>query len=268
MRNKKCLLLNRIGIFLSMIMLEGLMIRHDYLLASESLSYNEINLIKQSSEVKGQVVDVNGEPIIGASVKIKNTSLGTITDLNGFFILKDESAKNLIISFIGYETKEVALKGQTFVKVVLAEDTEVLDEVVVVGYGTQKKVNLTGAVATLDSKQLESKPITSASQSLAGKVAGVHIAQSSGIAGDDGAQITIRGLGTLNNTAPLILIDGVISPSMDVVNPADIENISVLKDAASASIYGSQAANGVILVTTKKGSTENRAVFNVNAGFS
>ena len=118
MRNKKCLLLNRIGIFLSMIMLEGLMIRHDYLLASESLSYNEINLIKQSSEVKGQVVDVNGEPIIGASVKIKNTSLGTITDLNGFFILKDESAKNLIISFIGYETKEVALKGQTFVKVV------------------------------------------------------------------------------------------------------------------------------------------------------
>ena len=114
-----------------MIMLEGLMIRHDYLLASESLSYNEINLIKQSSEVKGQVVDVNGEPIIGASVKIKNTSLGTITDLNGFFILKDESAKNLIISFIGYETKEVALKGQTFVKVVLAEDTEVLDEVVV-----------------------------------------------------------------------------------------------------------------------------------------
>lgn len=104
MRNKKCLLLNRIGIFLSMIMLEGLMIRHDYLLASESLSYNEINLIKQSSEVKGQVVDVNGEPIIGASVKIKNTSLGTITDLNGFFILKDESAKNLIISFIGYES--------------------------------------------------------------------------------------------------------------------------------------------------------------------
>lgn len=225
--------------------------------------------VTQKSGVKGMVVDVNGEPVIGASIRVKGESVnGTITDVDGSFALENLSGDVLIISFIGYKTQEVPLKGKSFVKVILIEDTEVLDEVVVVGYGTQKRVNLTGAVATLDSKELASKPITSASQSLAGKVAGVHIAQSSGIAGADGAQITIRGLGTLNNTSPLILIDGVASPSMDVVNPADIENISVLKDAASASIYGSQAANGVILVTTKKGNKEKKPVFNVNLGFS
>lgn len=225
--------------------------------------------VTQKTGVKGVVVDVNGEPVIGASIRVKGESVnGTITDVDGAFAIENLSGDVLIISFIGYKTQEVSLKGKSFVKVVLIEDTEVLDEVVVVGYGTQKRVNLTGAVATLDSKELASKPITSASQSLAGKVAGVHIAQSSGIAGSDGAQITIRGLGTLNNTSPLILIDGVISPNMDMINPNDIENISVLKDAASASIYGSQAANGVILVTTKKGSIDNKAVFNVNMGFS
>ena len=224
----------------------------------------------EGSIVRGTVVDANGASIVGASIVLKSTTtLGTITDLDGFFELNNVPAQGtLIVSYVGYQTQEVAYTQGRTLKIVLKEDTEMLDEVVVVGYGTQKKVNLTGAVATLDSKQLQSKPITSASQSLAGKIAGVHIAQSSGIAGDDGAQITIRGLGTLNNTSPLILIDGVISPSMDVVNPVDIENISVLKDAASASIYGSQAANGVILITTKKGSKDTKTVFNVNVGFS
>lgn len=234
-----------------------------------TMSANEVESVMQKSIVKGTVVDTNGDPIIGATIRVKgNATVGTTTDINGAFVLENVSAPILVISFIGYQTQEVALKGKNFIKVTLQDDMEILDEVVVVGYGTQKKVNLTGAVATLSSKQLESKPITSASQSLAGKIAGVHIAQSSGIAGADGAQITIRGLGTLNSTSPLILIDGVISPSMDVVNPSDIENISVLKDAASASIYGSQAANGVILVTTKKGSKENKPVFNANVGFS
>lgn len=231
-------------------------------------SVDTVCLTLQKSSVKGMVVDTNGEPIIGASIRIKGAPNGTITDIDGTFSLNNVTGDVLIISFIGYKTVEVPLKGKNYVKVTLTEDTEVLDEVVVVGYGTQKKVNLTGAVATLDSKELASKPITSASQSLAGKVAGVHIAQSSGIAGADGAQITIRGLGTLNNTAPLILIDGVISPNMDMINPKDIESISVLKDAASASIYGSQAANGVILVTTKKGDKEKKPIFNVNLGFS
>lgn len=237
--------------------------------SASAASSGGIAAVMQQSVVKGTVVDANGEPIIGASVVVKgNASVGTITDADGVFSIENISGDILVISFIGYETKEISVKGKSFVRVILNENSEILDEVVVVGYGTQKKVNLTGAVATLDSKQLQSKPITSASQSLAGKIAGVHISQSSGIAGDDGAQITIRGLGTLNNTSPLILIDGVISSSMDMVNPADIENISVLKDAASASIYGSQAANGVILITTKKGSKDSKAVFNVNVGFS
>lgn len=224
--------------------------------------------VMQKVGVKGQVVDANGEPVIGANVKLKGTTQGTITDLDGNFVLSNVSEGVLIVSFIGFEEQEVAIKGRKNLKITLKEDTQLLDEVIVVGYGAQKRVNLTGAVASLDVKQLESKPITSASQSLAGKIAGVHVAQSSGMAGADGAQITIRGLGTLNNTSPLILVDGVVSPSMDMVNPSDIESISVLKDAASASIYGSQAANGVILVTTKKGKGEGKSVFNVNAGIS
>ncbi|WP_296123738.1 TonB-dependent receptor [uncultured Bacteroides sp.] len=188
--------------------------------------------------------------------------------MDGNFELQGVSKGILIVSFIGYETKEISFGDGKPLQIVLRENTEVLDEVVVVGYGAQKKVNLTGAVATLGANQIESKPITSTSQSLAGKIAGVHIAQSSGIAGSDGAQITIRGLGTLNNTSPLILVDGVMASSMDVVNPSDVESISVLKDAASAAIYGSQAANGVILVTTKKGGKDGKVSFNVNAGFS
>ena len=224
--------------------------------------------VMQKGDVKGQVVDANGEPVIGANVKLKGTTQGTITDLDGNFVLSNASEGVLIVSYIGFEEQEVAIKGRKNLKITLKEDAKLLDEVVVVGYGSQKKVNLTGAVSSLDVKQLESKPITSASQSLAGKIAGVHVAQSSGIAGADGAQITIRGLGTLNNTSPLILVDGVVSPSMDMVNPSDIESISVLKDAASASIYGSQAANGVILVTTKKGKGKGKSAFNVNAGIS
>ena len=232
------------------------------------LGVDEELQVMQNGIVKGRIVDTNGEAVIGANVKLKGSNQGTITDVDGNFSLENVSEDILIVSYIGFEEQEVAIKGRKYVKVILKENSQLLDEVVVVGYGAQKKVNLTGAVASLDVKQLESRPITSASQSLAGKIAGVHIAQSSGMAGADGAQITIRGLGTLNNTSPLILIDGVISPNMDVVNPADIESISVLKDAASASIYGSQAANGVVLVSTKKGKAEGKSTFNVSAGLS
>ena len=232
------------------------------------LGVDEELQVMQNGIVKGRIVDTNGEAVIGANVKLKGSNQGTITDVDGNFSLENVSGDILIVSYIGFEEQEVAIKGRKYVKVILKENSQLLDEVVVVGYGAQKKVNLTGAVASLDVKQLENRPITSASQSLAGKIAGVHIAQSSGMAGADGAQITIRGLGTLNNTSPLILIDGVISPNMDVVNPADIESISVLKDAASASIYGSQAANGVVLVSTKKGKGEGKSTFNVSAGLS
>ena len=225
--------------------------------------------VNQESLVKGTVVDDTGEPIIGATVMVKGAKgKGSVTDADGNFMISGVDKGTLVVSYVGYKLKEIPFTAGRSIKVSMEPDTESLDEVVVVGFGTQKKVNLTGSVATLDAKSFESKPLTSASQSLAGQVAGVHIAQSSGIAGSDGGQITIRGLGTLNNTSPLILIDGVISSNMDIVNPADIENISILKDAASASIYGSQAANGVILITTKKGNDSGKAAFNFSAGYS
>ncbi|QPH37853.1 SusC/RagA family TonB-linked outer membrane protein [Pedobacter endophyticus] len=223
----------------------------------------------QERRITGVVKSTDGVTLIGASVLVEGTKVGAITDLNGnFSILVPEKAEKLVISYIGFLPKVQPLLKTTYFEITLVPDSKTLDQVVVVGYGTQKRTNLTGAVGVIDASALENKPITSSSQALAGKIAGVHIAQGSGIAGDDGAQITIRGLGTLNNTSPLILIDGVISNSMDVLNPSDIASISVLKDAASASIYGSQAGNGVILITTKKGTKEGKSVFNYEGSWS
>ncbi len=223
----------------------------------------------QERSINGVVKTSEGEPIPGANVVVEGTTTGTVTgNEGGFSLIIPADAENLLISFIGFETQSVPIEKKSFFEINLAEDLEQLDEVVVVGYGTQKRANLTGAVGTIEASSIENKPITNASQSLSGKIAGVHVAQGSGIAGADEAQITIRGLGTLNNASPLILIDGVISDNLNMINPSDIESISVLKDAASASIYGSQAGNGVVLVTTKKGSTDRKPVFNYNAGFS
>jgi len=233
------------------------------------LLFLSLALTAQERTINGVVKSTEGEPIPGANVVVEGTTTGTVTgDEGGFSLTIPDNAENLMVSFIGFETQYVAIESKSFFEISLVEDLEQLDEVVVVGYGTQKRANLTGAVGTVEARALEDKPITSASQSLSGKIAGVHVAQSSGVAGDDGAQITIRGLGTLNNASPLILIDGVISEGFDMLNPTDIESISVLKDAASASIYGSQAGNGVILITTKKGSADRKPVFSYNAGFS
>ena len=202
--------------------------------------------------VKGTVEDALGA-IAGANVVEKGTTNGTITDMEGNFSLEVSSDAILVISYIGYENQEIPVKGQNTFRITLKEDSQALDEVVVVGYGTQKKVNLTGAVSTVDfEEQALSRPITNVSNALAGMSAGVQVQQNSGQPGSDGSTIRIRGIGTLNNNEPLVLVDGV-EASMDLVNPQDIESISVLKDAASSSIYGSRAANGVILITTKKG---------------
>ncbi len=228
-----------------------------------------VHINAQDRSINGIVKSSDGEAIPGANVVIKGTTKGTVTGSDGSFsIAIPGSDVELSISFIGFETKLMPVGNNTFLEVVLQSDFMELDQVVVVGYGTQKRANLTGAVGSIEASSIENKPITSASQSLSGKIAGVHVAQSSGIAGSDGAQITIRGLGTLNNTSPLILIDGVISDNFDMINPSDIESISVLKDAASASIYGSQAGNGVILITTKKGSSAQKPVFKYEGGFS
>lgn len=212
-------------------------------------------LFSQTVKITGTVTDNNGEPLIGVSVGQKGTSNGVMTDIDGNYALNNiEIGKSAItFTYVGYTPVELAITSNKRYDVVLKEVTNTLDEVVVVGYATQKKANLTGAVATIDfGEAMSSRPIANASSALAGLSAGVQIQQSSGKPGGDGAAIRIRGTGTLNNNSPLVLVDGV-EWDMNNVNTNDIESITILKDAASASIYGSRAANGVILVTTKKG---------------
>lgn len=202
--------------------------------------------------ITGVVEDELG-PIAGANVVEKGTMNGTMTDMDGKFSLNVSPNAILVISYVGYVEQRIPVGNQSSLTIKMKEDSQALEEVVVVGYGTQKKVNLTGSVATVNfEEQALSRPITNVSNALAGLSAGVQVQQSSGNPGSDGSTIRIRGVGTLNNADPLVLIDGV-EGSMDLVNPQDIESISVLKDAASSSIYGSRAANGVILITTKKG---------------
>ena len=207
----------------------------------------------QTKVITGTVKEKDGA-LPGAGITEKGMPANaTLADANGNFkITLKGSSQVLIIRNIGYQTQEVNVAGNSNVNIMLEADSKGLDEVVVVGYGTQKKVNLTGSVASINAKELNSRPITNVSSALAGLAPGVSVQQGSGKPGSDGATIRIRGTGTLNNNNPLVVIDGIVG-TMDAVNPNDIENISVLKDAASGAIYGSLSANGVILITTKKG---------------
>jgi TonB-linked SusC/RagA family outer membrane protein len=216
--------------------------------------------IRQAGNITGIVTDQNGEPIIGANVIVKGTTIGAITDLNGKFSFNGPGNATLIISFVGYISQTVTVKENTPVQVQLKEDAETLSEVVVVGYGTQKKANLSGSVAMVDSKKLENRPIQNISSGLQGLMPGVTVTGTNGAPGMDAGKIRVRGIGTLNSADPYILIDGVESGTLSAVDPNDIESISVLKDAASAAIYGSKAANGVILVTTKRGKSDKARV--------
>jgi len=209
----------------------------------------------QAHKISGTVTDEStGETLVGVSVFVEGTKTGVITDMNGKFTIDAPgSSSALVFSYIGYITKKASVGKQTTIKVALEQDSKKLDEVVVVGYGTQKKVNLSGAVGNVRMDDMKSRPLTNASLALQGTVAGVYALQSSGKPGDDNAVINIRGVGTWDNSGPLVIIDGVPG-NMSDVNPNDISTVSVLKDAASASIYGNRAANGVILITTNKGS--------------
>ena len=199
-------------------------------------------------QVTGTVTDANGEPIIGANVLVKGESgKGVITDYDGNFAITVSSDAVLEFSYIGYSTIALPVNGKSALTVKLKEDQQLLDEVVVVGYGLQAKVNLTGAVASVSNKELTARPITSVKAGIQGLVPGLTITNSQGRPGEDSSTMRIRGTGTLNNASPYILIDGVEGGSMNQLDPNDIESISVLKDAASAAIYGSKAANGVIL---------------------
>lgn len=215
---------------------------------------NEVTAITQQQKtIKGTVKDGAGESIIGANVIVKGSTVGVITDIDGNFTLSVPANATVQISYIGYLSQEIKVGSQTSFNIQLQEDSKTLDEVVVVGYGVQKKVNLTGSVSSVNFEdQVASRPVTNVSSALAGLSSGVQVMQTSGRPGDDGASILIRGVGTMNNSSPLVIVDG-MEGLMDSVNPQDIETISILKDAASCAIYGSRAANGVILITTKRG---------------
>ena len=214
---------------------------------------NETNSVQQTKVTIKGIVSDNLGAIIGANVMEKGTTNGTVTDMEGAFTLDVSSNAVLVVSYIGYVEQQIPVNGRTTINVTLIEDSQSLDEVVVVGYGTQKKVNLSGSVSSINVSELtESRPITNVSHALAGLAAGVQVSAAGNQPGNDNATITVRGQGTMNESAPLVIIDGVES-SINSVNPQDIESMSVLKDAASAAIYGSRAANGVILITTKQG---------------
>lgn len=213
-----------------------------------------LTALAQSIKVGGTVKDAQGGPLPGVSVKVKGSTAAVVTGADGKFAIAVPSNESvLVFSFIGFDSKEVTVGSATNLDVVLQEQSNTLNDVVVVGYGVQKKVNVIGSVATIDAKSIENRPVTNLSSSLGGLSSGVFVKQGSGKPGSDGAAIRIRGTGTLNSNNALIIVDGIVG-SMDAVNPNDVETVSILKDAAAASIYGSLAANGVILITTKKGS--------------
>ena len=205
-----------------------------------------------TKKIKGRVVDEKGEPIVGATVKVKGSSEGTITDIDGNYSLTVPSNGTIEISYVGFTTQQLSIGNKQQHDITLYEDNKVLNEVVVVGYGSQKKINLTGSVASVDYKKLSDRPVTDASQALEGAMPGLQIMQGSGQPGEESFSYNIRGIGTLNSSSPLVLVDG-MEQSISSVNPSDIESVSVLKDAASCAIYGNRGANGVILVTTKSG---------------
>ncbi|GAB6008576.1 SusC/RagA family TonB-linked outer membrane protein [Dysgonomonas reticulitermitis] len=219
-------------------------------------SFATVNEVyQQSITVKGKVTDKDGEPLPGVSIILKGTTTGVMTDVDGKYSINvPNSNATLVISYMGFIPQEHKVGNNVTLDIVLVEQSTDLDEVVVVGYGVQKKVNLTGSVASIGAAKIESRAAPNLSASLAGLAAGVNVRQSSGNPGSDGANIRIRGLGTFSSDyrGPMVVVDGVES-TMDAVNPNDVETISLLKDAASASIYGSRGANGVILITTKKG---------------
>ena len=232
-------------------------------------SQNNNSLSGQQKNVSGNVSDSSGQPLPGVSIVIKGTTTGTISDFDGNFQLENvQDDATLIFSFVGMRSQEIQVAGQSIFNITMEEDAIGIEEVVAVGYGVQKKENLTGSISTMKLVDAQNRPIANSSQALAGIAAGVRVTQTSGQPGADRASIRIRGVGTLGNNDPLVLVDG-IRESLSNVNIADIETITVLKDAASSAIYGSRAANGVILVTTKtaKEGSQFKVSYNGYAGF-
>ena len=231
-----------------------LLLKRRYLFLLSLLFLTFTGAFGQGVSVSGRVSGESGEALPGVTVLVKGTTNGTATDAEGKFSLNvPEGGGTLVVSFIGYLTQEVPINNRTTINVSLAPDAKALEEVVVIGYGTQNKANLTGSLTTVSGRTLTERPAPNAANLLQGRVTGLQVTQPSAEPGRDNPNFLIRGRGSFGGSNdPLVLIDGVTG-SFNNLSPDDIENITVLKDAASASIYGARAANGVILVTTKKG---------------
>lgn len=223
---------------------------------------------QQTRRITGKVSDEKGEPLPGVNVVVKGTTTGAVTDFDGNYVVNVPDNAVLVYSFVGYLAQEVAVSNQSLINIQLKEDIRGFDEVVVIGYGTQRKVNLTGSVAavTID-EQLTSRTLTNVSSGLSGILPGLAVNQNSGMAGKNDVSLLIRGLGTVNNANPLIVVDGMPDVDINRLNMNDIESISVLKDATSSAVYGSRAANGVILITTKTGRGDEKAKINFSSSY-
>ena len=208
---------------------------------------------QSTSTVQGTVVDESGESLIGVSVRIKSASIGTATDVNGNFTIQAEEGATLVLSYVGFKTKEVLVKGKKHMNITLESDLAQLDEVVVIAYGAQKKVTITGAVSNVGGKELLKTPTASLGNAIAGKLSGVSSVQYSSVPGADDPILRVRGVGSFNGADPLVLVDGV-ERSFSQIDPNEVEDISILKDASATAVFGVRGANGVILVTTKRGS--------------
>ncbi len=227
------------------------------------------------TQISGKISDEKGEGIPGATVLVKGTTAGATTDPNGSYSLNAPNGNGvLVVSFIGYQTREVPINNQSTVNISLVPDTKALDEVVVIGYGTQRKSDVTGAVATVKAEQLQERPAPSLNQALAGRMAGVQVNNNSGRPGGR-TTVRVRGFSSINSSNnPLYVVDGVMLPqgnqaqftnAIDYINPNDIVSVEVLKDASSTAIYGARGANGVVLITTKRGkSGEGQVTYNVS----
>lgn len=222
-----------------------------------------LNVFAQKSTVNGTVLDEQNQPLIGVSIKVKGTDVGTVTNLDGKFSIEAEPSNVLVVSYVGMTTQEIKVGNSKNFTVIMRDDSKVLSEIVVVGYGTQKKKDLTTAVSTVSAKDFDVRPIVSAGQAIEGKAAGVQVIQPNGAPGGE-TVIRVRGTTSFNgNSDPLYVVDGVPVDNINFLAPNDIENINILKDASSAAIYGSRAANGVVIITTKQGKAgESKITFN------
>lgn len=263
--NKQSIMVAKAALPLAMLLASGCPI---YATAQVSSAQNKVRTGQNSQqfEIKGSVTDINGEPLIGVTIRIVGSNQAALTDIDGNFFLKAAKGDKIQFSYIGYQPKEITVNSDAPIKIQLEENSKLLQEVVVVGYGTQKKVNLTGAVSSLSSEDIENRPITNLSQGLQGMIGNLNISAENGAPGK-GFGFNVRGTTSVNSAGPLVLVDGVqMDPNL--INPADVENVSVLKDAASSSIYGTRAAYGVVLITTKKGKQQDKPKISFSSNWS